>query len=169
MSDALAGHDIIIRATQRRRFCANPNDPQLKPSQLDYIDAILDAKFSLCPRGNGVGTYRLQESLALGRAPVIISDDWVPVFDLDWGRFAVLVAEKDLQDLPFLLREHEARWKEMGDLARQVYESHFRRGVFAARAAEQIVAIYEARTHDERDCFSQWDQIIDDARRRLQR
>jgi hypothetical protein len=168
MSDALAGHHIIIRATQRRRFSANPNDPQLKPSQLDYIDAILDAKFSLCPRGNGVGSYRLQESLALGRAPVIISDDWVPVSDLDWERFAVFVAEDDLHELPCRLREREARWKEMGDLAMQVYESHFRRGVFAARAAEQIVAMYEARTHDERDFFSRWDQIIDDARHRLQ-
>jgi len=166
MADALAGYGIIIRATQRHRFSANPNDPLLEPSQLDYIDAILGAKFSLCPRGNGAGSYRLQESLALGRAPVIISDDWVPVADLDWERFAVFVAEKDLHDLPFLLREHEARWEEMGDLALQVYASHFGRGVFAARAVEQIVAIDEARTHDERDYFSRWDQIIEDARRR---
>jgi hypothetical protein len=88
------------------------------------------------------------------------------VADLDWERFAIFVAEKDLHDLPCILRGHEARWKEMGDLALQVYESRFSRGVFAARAVEQIVAIYDARTHDEREYFSQWDQIIEDARRR---
>ena len=167
LADVLARQGIIITATQRHRFSANPNDPQLKPSQLAYIDAILDAKFSLCPRGNGAGSYRLQESPALGRAPVIISDDWVPVADLDWERFAVFVAENDLHDLPCILREHEARWKEMGDLALQVYESHFSRGVFASRAVEQIVAIYKARTHDERDFFSQWGRMMDRCRRPL--
>jgi hypothetical protein len=168
MADAMAGHGIIIRATERHRFTANPGDPRLRPAQLDYIDAILDAKFSLCPRGNGAGSYRLQESMALGRAPVIIGDDWVPVSDLDWERFAVFVREDDLHELPGLLREHEARWKEMGDLASQVYESRFRREVFAAGVVEQVAAIYGARTHDERDFFSRWDQMIEDARRRLQ-
>lgn len=167
LADSLARQDIIVTATQRHRFSANPDDPQLKPAQLDFVDAILDAKFSLCPRGNGAGSYRLQESLALGRAPVIISDDWVPVADVDWERLAVFVAEKDLGELPVILREHEPRWKEMGDLALKTYESRFSRSVFAARAVEQIVAIYEARRHNERDFFSQWGRMIDDARRRL--
>jgi hypothetical protein len=165
LADVLAREGIVIKATPRYRF-ANPKVPELEPSQVAYVDAILDAKLSLCPRGNGAGSYRLQESLALGRAPVIISDDWVPVADLAWERFAVFVAEKDLHDLPYILREHEARWEEMGNLALQVYESRFSQGVFAARAMEQIVAIYEARTHDERDFFSQWDRIIEDERRR---
>ena len=160
-ADVLARQGILTKATQLHQF-ANPHDPQLKPLQLAYIDAILDAKFSLCPMGNATGSHRLQESMALGRAPVIISDDWVPVADLVWERFAVFVAEKDLHYLPSILREHEARWQEMGDLALQVYESRFSQGVFAARAVEQIVAIYEARTHDERDFFSQWDRIIED-------
>jgi glycosyltransferase involved in cell wall biosynthesis len=161
LADSLASQDIIIRATQRHRFSAKPDDPRLMLEQLAYIDAILDAKFSLCPRGNGMGSYRLQESMALGRAPVIISDDWVPVADLDWERFAVFVAEKDLHDLPCVLREYEPRWKEMGDRALQVYESRFSRGRFAESGVEQIVAIYEARNHDERDFFSQWNHIID--------
>jgi glycosyltransferase involved in cell wall biosynthesis len=141
------------------------HDPQLKPSQFAFIDSILEAKFSLCPRGNGAGSYRLQESMALGRAPVIISDDWVPVAGLDWERFAIFVAEKSLPDLPDILREHEPRWKEMGDLAKQIYESHFSQEVFAPRAVEQIVAIYKSRRHDERHFFSHWDQMLDDADR----
>jgi hypothetical protein len=140
-----------------------PQDPELLPGQLAFIDTILDAKFSLCPRGNGAGSYRLQESLALGRAPVIISDAWVPVAGLEWNRFAIFVSEDSLQNLPATLREHEPSWKEMGDLARQIYEGHFSQPVFALRAVEQIVGIYEGRSHDERDFFSQWDQILADA------
>jgi hypothetical protein len=167
MKDSLAREDILLAATKRNRFSANPNDPQLKQSQLDFIDAILDAKFSLCPRGNGVGSYRLQESLALGRAPVIISDDWVPISDLAWGQFAIFVREKDISNLPAILREHEPRWKEMGDRALETYESFFSRETFAANALDHIAAIHRNRTHDERNFISQWDQMIGAAKRRL--
>jgi exostosin family protein len=163
---SFARQGILVAETKRNRFSANPNDPQLKQSQLDFIDAILDAKFSLCPRGNGAGSYRLQESLALGRAPVIISDDWVPISDLDWGRFAIFVAENDLSDLPAILREHEPRWKEMGDTALETYNSLFQRDVFAANALDHIDAIYRNRTHDERNFISQWEQMIEAAKRR---
>jgi glycosyltransferase involved in cell wall biosynthesis len=167
MKDSFVREDILLTATTRNRFSANPNDPQLKQPQLDFIDAILDAKFSLCPRGNGVASYRLQESLALGRAPVIISDDWVPVSDLDWERFAIFVREREISNLPAILREHEARWKEMGDRALEAYESFFSRETFAANALDHIAAIYRNRTHDERNFISQWDQIIDAAKRRF--
>jgi hypothetical protein len=165
MADAFAPHDIILKATPYSRFTI-PDDPELKPLHLEFLDTMLDAKFSLCPRGNGAGSYRLQESLALGRAPVIISDNWVPVADLDWERFAIFVAEKSLPDLPAILREHEPRWEEMGAIAKQTYESHFCQEVFALRAVEQIVAIRNVRTHDERHFFSQWDQMLAEAERR---
>jgi hypothetical protein len=166
MAESLARHDIILTATPYNHFLIR-QDPLLKPSQLAFIDSILEAKFSLCPRGNGAGSYRLQESLALGRAPVIISDDWVPVADLDWERFAVFVAENSLHHLPAILREYGPHWKEMGDLARQAYESHFGQDVFAVRAVEQIIAIYKSRRHDERHFFSHWEQLLDEADRHI--
>ncbi len=166
MADSFARHNILLKVTPYNRFSI-PQDPQLKPLHLHFIDTILDAKFSLCPRGNGAGSYRLQESLALGRAPVIISDNWVPVADLDWERFAIFVAENSLPDLPAILREYEPRWEEMGAIARQTYESCFSQKVFALRAVEQIVAIHKVRTHDERDFFSQWDQVLAEADRQL--
>lgn len=166
MTESFAQHDILLKATPYNRFQI-PQDPDLKPLHLDFIDTILDAKFSLCPRGNGAGSYRLQESLALGRAPVIISDSWVPVADLDWERFAIFVAEDSLPDLPAILREHEPRWEEMGGIAKQTYESHFSQEVFALRAVEQIVAIRNVRTHDERHYFSHWDQMLAEAERHV--
>ena len=161
IQESLAAHNIRITETPYNRFLI-PQDPELLPGQLAFIDMILEAKFSLCPRGNGAGSYRLQESLALGRAPVIISDAWVPVAGVEWDQFAIFVSEDSLQDLPAILSEHEPRWKEMGDRARQIYESHFSQPVFAVRAVEKILSIYEERDHDEREFHSQWDQILAD-------
>ena len=98
---------------------------------------------------------------------MIISDHWVPCADLDWDRFAIFIAENSLPELPAILREHEPHWKEMGELARQTYESHFTENVFALRAVEQIVSIYQVRRHDERLFFSQWDAILAEADQRV--
>jgi hypothetical protein len=166
MEDLFAWHKIFLQATPYNHFQV-PQNPELQSLQLAFIDTILDAKFSLCPRGNGAGSYRLQESLALGRAPVIISDDWVPCADVDWESFAIFVAESSLPELPAILRAYEPHWKEMGDIARRTYESHFSQDVFALRAVEQIVAIYQVRSHDERHFFSQWDAVLAEAEQRL--
>ena len=165
-SGEFSRHHILLTPTPYNYFLI-PQDLGLKPFHLAFIETILDAKFSLCPRGNGPASYRVQESLALGRAPVIISDDWVPVADLDWDRFAIFVPEKNVPDLPAILREYEPRWKVMGDMAKQIYESHFCPEVFAARVIEQIVAIYNLRQHDERDFFSRWDDVLAEAERQF--
>ena len=162
MARDFAEHDIILTPTPNDHFLM-PKDLGHKPFHLAFIETILDAKFSLCPRGNGPASFRVQESLALGRAPVIISNDWIPVADLDWEQFAIFVAEDSLPDLPAILHEYEPRWKQMGDIARQTYNSHFCQEVFAVRAVEQIVAIQKVRTHDEREYFSHWDEVLAEA------
>ncbi|HXH42121.1 MAG TPA: exostosin family protein [Thermoanaerobaculia bacterium] len=158
--DGLARHRIFLEATRRGRFAVNPHDPRLRESQIAYIDAMLDAKFSLCPRGNGAGSYRVQESLAVGRPPVIISDEWVPVADLDWNRFAVFVEEKNLRHLPAILCEREPHWAEMAQKARETYEAWFRLDTFAVNALRHITAIHRTRTHDERSFIARWDDMI---------
>jgi len=151
---------IVVQRTPRNRFAPNPADPALKEAQMAYIDAILDAKFSLCPRSNGAGTYRLQESMALGRAPVILSDAWVPVSGVDWNEIAIIVEEDDVGCLPSILHEHEPRWEAMGRKAREVYDAMFCRETFARNALDQIVAIHRHRRHDERDFFARWPEMI---------
>jgi hypothetical protein len=151
---------IFVLPTKRGAFAVNPHDPRLRRAQIDYVDMMLDAKFSLCPCGNGAGSYRLQESMAVGRAPVIISDEWVPVAGLDWSEFAVFVSESDVRHLPAILREHEPRWREMGKKARETYESWFRIDTFAVRALDHISAIYRQRMHDEREFMARWDEMV---------
>ena len=151
---------IAVRRSQRGRFNSDPGDPALEQERRAYVDSILDAKFSLCLRGNGVGTFRVQESLALARAPVIVSDEWVPVSGPEWERFAVFVAERDVSSLPRILREHEPRWREMGELARDAYLRFFAGQGYLRHAVEQIALLYRRRDHDERRIVAQWDEWI---------
>ncbi|HUP60958.1 MAG TPA: exostosin family protein [Thermoanaerobaculia bacterium] len=160
LKDRFARERIVVAATKRGKFAVNPNDSQLRESQLAYADAMLNARFSLCPRGNGPGTYRVQESLAVGRPPVIISDEWVPVAGLDWNEFAVFVEERNVRHLPAILREREPQWREMSRKARETYESFFRLDAFAVNALHHLSAIHRNRTHDERTFFARWDEMI---------
>ena len=90
-----------------------------------YADSIGDALFSLCPRGRGAGSIRLYESMKMGRACMILSDDWVPNQDVDWDSFAIFVPEKDAAGIPALLDELKPRAKEMGERARAEWEKWF--------------------------------------------
>lgn len=137
----LARAGIVIRETASCRFNANPADPALQADQLGYINRILAAKFSICPRGTGTGSFRLQESMALGRAPVIISDAWVPVRGPDFSRCAVFVREAELDRLPDILQEHAPRWEEMGRLARAAWEQYFSPTHSTRRVLDQLADI----------------------------
>lgn len=165
-SAGLASHGLWVRETPWNRYGRNPTAPEFEGERLAYVEAILSAKFSLCPRGNGPSSYRIQESLALGRSPVIISDEWVPVQGPDWHSFAVFVKERHIGLLPRILRQYEPYWREMGQAAQHVYQTWFAQEHFAKRAVNQIVALYRNRTHDEREFISGWDKLIEAERYR---
>jgi len=100
-------------STERARFWA------------EYADSIADAKFSLCPRGRGTGSIRLFESMKMGRACVVLSDDWRPNDGVAWSEFSITVPEKEVHRIPEILEQHEHRAAEMGRLARQEWEKRF--------------------------------------------
>src|SRR5690348_17280570 len=99
--------------TERARFWA------------EYADSIADAKFSLCPRGRGTGSIRLFESMKMGRACVVLSDDWQPNDGVDWSEFAIFVPEKEVDRVPGILEQLEHRAPHMGARARQAWEERF--------------------------------------------
>jgi hypothetical protein len=98
--------------------------------------------------------------MALGRAPVILSDDWVPPDGVDWSECALIVKERDLARLPTILREHEHRWEAMGRNARRVYDGMFCRDTFALNVLRRIEAIRGSRKHDERAFFDRWPAMM---------
>ena len=90
-----------------------------------YVDVAARSAFVLCPRGRGASSIRLFEMMRMGRAPVILSDEWTPPDGPDWNAFSVRVAEKDVARLPHLLRERADEAEAMGERARRCWEDWF--------------------------------------------
>ena len=126
--------------------------------KLSFAREILQSKFALAPRGIGSASIRLFEIMQLGRAPVIISDDWVEPFGPAWNEFSIRVSEDKLADLPRILAEREDDWKEMGDQARYAYERYYSPDAAIIRLVEYIEDLMIARpaSHDETVYHRQW-------------
>lgn len=90
-----------------------------------YVDVAQRSQFVLCPRGRGTSSIRLFEMMKMGRAPVIISDEWVPPEGPDWDQFSIRVDEEDVGEIPSRLAERAHEAIEMGERAREAWESWF--------------------------------------------
>ena len=93
--------------------------------QARYVETMLDSRFVLCPRGVGTGTLRLFESMSLGVAPVLLSDDYVLPRGPRWDTFLVRVRESRLSGLPDALAAISASSATRGELARRAWEAWF--------------------------------------------
>lgn len=89
--------------------------------RIDYCRIVEQSKFVLCPRGRGLSSMRLFETLAAGRVPVVISDRFAMPPGPDWSACSVQVKEKDIKNLPEILRHYEGTWESMRQCAHQVW------------------------------------------------
>ena len=89
-----------------------------------YAEIMAASRFTLCPRGCGLSSYRLFESMSLGVAPVIISDGWRPVEEVDWS-FALFIREKDIPRVDVIVRSHADEWKQRGEAGQTAYRRFF--------------------------------------------
>lgn len=105
-----------------------------------YRDLICDSKFVLCPRGFGASSIRIFEVMSLGRAPVIISDEWQAPPGIPWKEFAVFAAEKDVMKIPSMLRDLEPEARKMGEFAREAFETYFSQKVFYTKLLETLTS-----------------------------
>ncbi len=96
-----------------------------EPFQKQYIRTILESDFVLCPRGLGPASMRLFEVMQLGRVPVIISDDWLPVSQIPWHEFSIFVPESDIESIPELLEQKRSCSYNMGLRAREIWTEKF--------------------------------------------
>lgn len=64
-----------------------------------FQEALRRCPFSLCPRGAGLGSMRLYESLAWGRIPIVISDGYEMPFgwEVDWDSIVLRVRENEVK------------------------------------------------------------------------
>lgn len=93
--------------------------------KIEFVQEVLDSLFVLCPRGWSPTTYRLFEVMALGRCPVIISDEWVPIAGIEWRECSVQIDESDIPRIPEILSRRSADAETLGANARRVWEQFF--------------------------------------------
>lgn len=130
----------ILKLKYPRAFVENPNlnffDFSDYSQSLEYQEKVNDqkekyratiarSKFVLCPRGKGTSSFRLYETMAAGRVPVIISDEWVAPQGPDWDSCSIRVPESDIATIPALLEAKESQFASMAVEARKTFETWF--------------------------------------------
>ena len=110
-----------------------------------YADATNLSRFVLCPRGVGVSSRRLFETMGMGRAPVVLADDWVPPDGPVWERSCVFIREADCARLPDLLAEREDEALALGREARRQWEEWYAPDVLFHRTVEFCLSIRRER------------------------
>jgi hypothetical protein len=112
-----------------------------------HAEAILDSQFVLCPAGCGPSSYRLFESMEMGRVPVILSDDWVPPPGPRWDEFSVRVPERFVGEISSILSMFSDRHEVMGRQARLAWEQWFAKPVCFHRLIELCADIQATPLH----------------------
>jgi hypothetical protein len=115
-----------------------------------YATMSKASKFILCPRGLGVSSVRLFDTMRMARVPVILSDDWVEPIGPCWKQFSIRVPEKDFARVPKLLEAREGQALRMGLLARGQWEEWFSEQVCFHRVIEGCLQIKQMRRLPER-------------------
>ncbi len=118
----------------------DPSSVRFDERRKSFAETLFRSKFVLCPRGAGTSSIRLYETLAAGRVPVIISDQWVPPAGPRWDQFSFRWPEDRVGELPRLLHETEAAAESMGRRARAAYEEWFAADVALSSVLDQLEA-----------------------------
>lgn len=106
---------------------------------LHYRDIMARSKFILCPRGIGVSSWRLFETLRAGRVPVVLSDGWIRPPGPDWDAISLSVPEARVRQLPEILAQEEYRAVKMGAQARQEWERWYAEDTVFHTAVEHLL------------------------------
>lgn len=131
--------DTVIEATDSYNHWSNDRkNAQAKERQRQhYAQVMASSKFSLCPRGCGLSSYRLFESMSLGVAPVIISDKWRPVEGVDWS-FAIFLKERHIPGIDRIVRSHQGEWEGRGQAGQAEYKRLLGRDVVVSMLYRQM-------------------------------
>jgi len=89
-----------------------------------YVRDISRSQFVLCPRGIASYSHRIVETMALGRIPVVIADDWVP-FSIPEEGYFLRVPERAIGDLEPIIDAAAASYDALVGKTRSVYARWF--------------------------------------------
>jgi hypothetical protein len=114
-----------------------------------YREVLGRSRFVLCPRGRGTSSIRLYETLASGRVPVIISDEWVAPRGPDWDAFSIRWPEGRVSGLIEMLEERDADWPSLSAAADAAYREWFAPDIMFHRVAQMCEDLLQG----DRDAF----------------
>jgi Exostosin family len=105
-----------------------------------YVRNMLDSDYVLCVRGIGNFSYRLYETLSVGRIPVFVDTDCVlPLdFEIDWRQYCVWVDKSEIGQIgERVLEFHESlgdgEFEDLQRACRRLWVSHISpQGFFAS-------------------------------------
>jgi hypothetical protein len=146
LKDRSAGY--VEDTTRLNMFDCSANS--LEDALRKYVEVMQGSSFILCPRGSGTSTFRIFEAMELGRAPVIIADQWVPPEGPDWDTFAMRIPERRVADIPNILDSCKDSAEERGRLARMAWEQWFGPEKIFDYCMEQCAGILKNRRVPER-------------------
>ncbi len=116
-------HNALIRA--QSTDWSSIFDRSGLSNKRDYAESLARMRFVLCPRGAGVGSVRLFETMKAGRVPIIISDGYVFPAGVDWARCSIKVRENDIASIPGLVAAILPQWPGMAAEARRAWTKNF--------------------------------------------
>jgi hypothetical protein len=103
----------------------DPKSADFEERRARFQDVLSRSRFVLCPRGRGTSSIRLYETLAAGRVPVIISDDWVPPRGPRWESLSLRWPENRVDGLVEMLEKRDRYWQEMSEAAAEAHREFF--------------------------------------------
>ena len=118
--------------------------PNFRERRTSYAQTMNRSRFVLCPRGRGTSSIRLYETLAAGRVPVIISDDWIPPEGPDWDACSIRWPEGQVVGLTELLEERSSEWPKLSRAAARAYQEFFAPTVAFHRIADLCSSLRES-------------------------
>lgn len=136
----------------------NTTEAEMESRAKNYAQVLSTSHFVLCPRGIGTSSIRLFESLEAGRAPVIISDQWVPPHETNWD-FAIQVKQKKIHTIPALLASQEDEAVQRGDAAREAWLAHYAPSTLFNTFANSILAL-KTQMHGTADTSSKAKNLL---------
>lgn len=143
-----AVREEVLQLSHPRALLRNASSNQAD-SDSNYVALLYRSKFVLAPRGYGVSTWRLFETMRAGRVPVIISDDWVEPGGICWPEFSLRVPEQQIGSIPAMLESLEKHAPAMGIRARTEWERCFSAqhcfDWIASRSMETLAAFHQTR------------------------
>jgi hypothetical protein len=123
--------------------------PETDVERARYVDDLRQCRFILCPRGNGLSSIRLFETLEAGRVPVIISDALLLPACVNWPACSVMVPESQISTIPSLLAARADDWPRLAHTARQEWARCFGDAAMLPTLVGEIRAILAARRRPE--------------------